>query len=161
MEITTYDFILSGAILVHFVFDKLIFPINVGKKLAKTKSELDEKIEALKSLHVKEEYIHKLQFEKEFRIYLDLWKKLLELRKSTSKLSLPKKMKRADLTDEQDEAEKEKKFKEFITNYDKVEEAIMDHKPFIGEVVYENSDKIHVNNIQQKINSEYSERFRV
>ena len=26
---------------------------------------------------------------------------------------------------------------------------------------YENSDKIHVNNIQQKINSEYSERFRI
>jgi len=52
----------------------------VDRKLARQQANYDRQLEALKSQLEKKKTIHKLQFEKEFELYDNLWKALMEVR---------------------------------------------------------------------------------
>lgn len=54
----------------------------VSKKLQAQKHEHDKQLESLKSNLGKKNTVHKLQFEKEFELYEELWKKLVDVRRS-------------------------------------------------------------------------------
>ena len=54
----------------------------VNKKLQTQKHEHDKQLESLKSKLGKKNTVHKLQFEKEFQLYGELWKTLVDVRKT-------------------------------------------------------------------------------
>jgi len=54
----------------------------VTKKLQAQKYRFDKELESIKLEHGKSNTIHKLQFEKEFQLYNELWKALVSLRTS-------------------------------------------------------------------------------
>lgn len=54
----------------------------VNKKLQAQKHEHDKQLESLKSNLGKKNTVHKLQFEKEFQLYGELWKALVDVRKT-------------------------------------------------------------------------------
>jgi len=60
----------------------VIGKLVVDRKLQEQKHEHDKQIEPLKSELQRKNTIHKLQFEKEFEIYEELWKKLVDVRRS-------------------------------------------------------------------------------
>ena len=51
------------------------------RKLQAQKHEHDKQLESLKSKLGKKNTVHKLQFEKEFQLYGELWKALVNVRK--------------------------------------------------------------------------------
>ena len=67
--------IIALGIGLYLVLKFYLIPSEVNKKTAKIKSALE-----------KEQFIHRLQFEKEFEIYLKLWKKLVDLKDATEML---------------------------------------------------------------------------
>jgi len=54
----------------------------VSKKLQAQKHEHDKQLESLRSKLGKKNTVHKLQFEKEFQLYGELWKELVDVRSS-------------------------------------------------------------------------------
>lgn len=54
-----------------------------AKEIEHYKSELDKNLNRLSAINEKELYISKLQYEKEFSIYLDLWERIHEIIHST------------------------------------------------------------------------------
>lgn len=54
----------------------------VNKKLQAQKHEHDKQLESLKAKLGKKNTVHKLQFEKEFQLYGELWKALVKVRKT-------------------------------------------------------------------------------
>ena len=54
----------------------------VNKKLQKQKAEYDKQLEFFKSKSDKKKTVHKLQFEKEFQLYGELWEALVGVRKT-------------------------------------------------------------------------------
>lgn len=56
----------------------------VNKKLQAQKHEHDKQIEPLKSELQRKNTIHKLQFEKEFQLYEELWKALVDVRSTAA-----------------------------------------------------------------------------
>ena len=56
----------------------------VNKKLQTQKHEHDEQLESLKSKLGKKNTVHKLQFEKEFQLYGELWKALVDVRSTAA-----------------------------------------------------------------------------
>jgi len=60
----------------------------VNKKLQAQKHEHDKQLESLKSKLGKKNTVHKLQFEKEFELYGELWKALVDVR-STAAITPP------------------------------------------------------------------------
>jgi hypothetical protein len=54
----------------------------VNKRLQAQKHEHDKQLESLKSKLGKKNTVHKLQFEKEFQLYGELWKALVDVRSS-------------------------------------------------------------------------------
>ncbi|MEM6812185.1 MAG: hypothetical protein AAF549_06935 [Pseudomonadota bacterium] len=56
------------------------------KKLAKQKGSFDKEILTLQSKIDKKSYVHRIQFEKEFNIYTEIWEKLFDLNQKTLSL---------------------------------------------------------------------------
>ncbi len=65
---------------------KLIVSGGIGAAIVVIVGKLviDRRLEALKSQLEKKNVIHKLQFEKEFQLYSDLWKALVNVRRTAS-----------------------------------------------------------------------------
>ena len=55
----------------------------VDRKLQKQKVEHDKQIESLRSRLQKKNTVHKIQFEKEFQLYGELWKALVDVRSNS------------------------------------------------------------------------------
>jgi len=62
----------------------IIGKVVVDRKLQEQKAEYDKQLESLKSKLGKKNTVHKLQFEKEFQLYGDLWKALVDVRKTVT-----------------------------------------------------------------------------
>ena len=113
------------------------------------KSWADKKLTKLKSSLSKGEFIHRLQFEKEFRIYSQLWKKLIILRNSTATIVHPITAKRQEESEEEDAREKEDRLRKVYNNYEEIEKMIINNKPFYSEKVYENAERILEESMKQ------------
>lgn len=120
----------------YFLLDKYILPLKMGKKLAKTKSELTKDISAeleeLKSSLAKEQHIHQALFNKEFEIYQALWKQLATLiRKSADLISF-------ELQNLQEDSISQ----EFRKTLTETHEVLNDNIPFFSTNVYEPAKKL-------------------
>jgi len=65
----------------------LLGKLWVDRKLDREKANYERELENLKAKLAQKHTIHKLQFEKEFSIYLELWKALVRLRDATTDLT--------------------------------------------------------------------------
>ncbi len=112
-------------------------------------------MEELKSSLSKEQFIHKLQFEKEFKIYEELWKKLVDLKEATEKI-IPINGYREP---GKDDAEIDKERAQIVAEaYSEVRKIINYNKPFYDEKVYENTEKILSQSFRQVLAVRYPNR---
>ena len=155
MNIDIADIVLFLIIIFYFFLDKYLIPNKINKNLAETESRLSKELADIKSSLSKEQFIHRLQFEKEFKIYEELWKRLLDLRGSTARL-IPI-IDWADPNKTEDETKKER-LEKFTSDLDEVRKAIFENKPFYNEEVYENSNKIIRKSISQITKFHYPEK---
>ena len=109
------------------------------KQLTNMQAQLDATNECLKAELERGLHIHRVQFEKEFRIYEELWSKLIELQKAV--LSLRPVM---DMINPE-ESEKERKTRR-LTNFGRAIEEFTDvtdkNRPFYSEDVYKSMEKL-------------------
>jgi len=90
-------------------------------------------IEKLKSANEKGNLIHRLQFEKEFNIYHDLWGKIVELRKCAT--GLRPIMDYYD-SEETETERKKKRLNKLDKAYQECFDSLENNKPFYPEEVY-------------------------
>lgn len=103
----------------------------------------DRKLEKLKSALSKEQFIHKLQFEKEFNLYVEIWKHLHHFRTETADIISTLKNKPDIISTLKKNKGKPRKGsifpRKFVKIVEKITEVIEYHKPFFAEEVYEKS----------------------
>lgn len=135
--------------------DIVIFanPILLGVFAFFGKIWADKKIKKIESKLSKEKFIHELQFNKEFEIYLELWEKLVVLKEATD-LILP-------MLDTVDPAKtKEEIAEERLINvresYKEVQKIIARRQPFYSKKVYESSAKILSETIKKALLYQYT-----
>ncbi len=97
-------------LIIYFLADKYFFPLALGKK----------------------QFIHKLQFEKEFEIYYYLWMKIAHFRKAAKRYFdiLPVGEERSEFYDP------------FVKEWEEVYGTITIREPFMAKDVYEQTKKL-------------------
>lgn len=98
-------------LIIYFLADKYFFPLALGKK----------------------QFIHKLQFEKEFEIYYYLWMKIAHFKEAAEKYF--------DLMPA-DEEEESEFYKPFVEEWEKVSGTITIREPFMAKEVYKQTEKL-------------------
>ena len=93
---------------------------------------LNKKLEGMKSSLSKNEFIHKLQFEKEFDIYNYLWMKIAHFKEAAKKYFdiLPINEEKSEFYDP------------LLKEWEEVKETISIREPFIAKEVYEQTNKL-------------------
>ncbi|CAZ96801.1 hypothetical protein [Zobellia galactanivorans] len=132
-ELKMYSVIaIIGLIMIGFGFFKWYFKTQYyNDKILKNESE--------KLKNNKEASIHKIQFEKEFEIYNQLWGDLVNMRNSTITLR-PK----LDIVNpkESETDRKKRKLEKFRQSFKKCLNTFENNKPFYSELVYEEIDNL-------------------
>lgn len=143
-------------IAIYFLFDKYIFPLKLGKKLEETKNEFTREfsteLEEIKSSLSKEKFIHELQFKEEFKIYLELWKKVIDLKEATD-LILPV----IDIVDpnKSDKEIKKERLEVAQKAYQELRKVIIQKRPFYSRKVYKKSGDILKESIKKAMHYQY------
>jgi len=104
---------------------------NMDVKLRLLQSELDGTKENPKSELDKDNLIHKVQFEKEFSIYEQIWESLIEVKYAT--LSLQPSF---DYSSDDEEAERSLRLERLINSFREYGKAIDANRPFYAENVF-------------------------
>ena len=104
--------------------------------------KLNDKILEIETEKVKndnQKVVHRLQFEKEFKVYKELWPLLMQLRNSTSDIRPV-----SEIYKESDSKEdiRNSKKRNFSNNYKACLEIFDHNKPFYPEVVYSKIEKV-------------------
>ncbi len=139
MNITLADIILFIIIILFFFLSKYLIPIKINKNLAETESRLSEELAKIKSSLSKEQYIHRLQFDKEFNIYSELWSNLIILKNSVELSILHEGFKNSGVNKKEIEGQILIKLMDNINN---AKGTIENNRPFYSEEIYENALKI-------------------
>lgn len=129
------EIILFVLFIVYLFIEKLLIP----SQLEKVKEEILKELEKVKSSFSKEEFIHRLKFEKEFKINCDIWEALVKFKDSTARLNLPFK------AIPESKAEKETRREKLIelTNHMGILRDILENnRPFYGPEVKEKTWEI-------------------
>jgi len=117
-----------------------IAKLVVDRKLAEQQAGYDQQLEALKSKLEKKRIIHKLQFEKEFKIYLELWTALVKLRRVCA-LLMPISEFGVNTNETVDER-KQRKAKDFGDAYNALIPIVENNRPFYAPEVYEKAARL-------------------
>jgi len=152
---TNLNIIWSGINSLIIILLSIFGKLWADKKKLEIQNELNKELEQTKSSLSKERYIHRLQFEKEFRIYEELWRYLIQLQDSVSKL-IPI----ADICEpgRTKEEIKKERLQNVQKDYNKVQKSIKNYKPFYSEKVYKNANEILKNSIRQVLAIHYPDR---
>jgi len=129
---------------IYLLLKFYLIPSEVNKKTAKIKSAL-----------AKEQFIHRLQFEKEFEIYLKLWKKLFVLKEATEML-IP--VVDYDEPGKTEEETRKIRLERVEKAYGEVRTVINHYRPFFAKDVYKNAKKILSESFKQVLASQYPGR---
>ena len=111
----------------------------VDRKLERERANYEKELEILRAKLAQKQTIHKLQFEKEFIIYFDLWKALIELRNACSSLVPGGKFVSGDESPEQ---RQERESDQLAKAYVDVEGLVEQQRPFYAQEVYENASQL-------------------
>lgn len=139
MNIDIADITLFVIIILYFFLDKYLIPNKINKNLAETESRLSKELADIKSSLSKEQFIHRLQFEKEFKIYSNLWEKLIRLKNSAELVTLHDALRAKGEPRKEFESQMVIKLMDNIIN---VQRTIEDNRPFYNEEIYKNALRI-------------------
>ena len=118
----------------------LIFLSLFGKHwVNKKKKDLEKDLEKIKSSFSKEQFIHRLQFEKEFKIYSELWANLIKLKNSVE-LSIFQEAFKAFRVNKNEIGGK--LIIDLMDNINNAKRTIENNRPFYSEEIYRNALKI-------------------
>lgn len=126
----TISALLSAAIS---VISACLGKLWINKKLASQKAENEAKIRNLQAELDKGTHVHRVQFEKEFQIYQEIWSYLVSLEQSALTL-MP--LKRETHNRELELDGKKKKLNDFKTCYKNFSAAYKNNQPFYEEEIY-------------------------
>lgn len=85
-------------------------------------------------------YVHKIQFEKKFKIYVEIWEKLFKIKVSV--YSLTPLFDESTETQDEERQRNEERYQKFSVNYNLFSESLVKHEPFCDEDIYNNLIKI-------------------
>ena len=134
-------FIIFGPYLLRFWLNR-----NLQRELGDQRKDLEAlsheyhiEVERLRNLSERELFVYRLQFEKEFEIYLALWEKVVSLWRAATGLR--------PVFDQVDpnEAEEERKRKRLgalFQAYDEFVDIVYNYRPFYAEPVYQAANKL-------------------
>ncbi len=125
--------ILGGTGLVLGALFAFLGKIAIGRLLEKERSKTESSLSKLRIDLEKSVHIGKAQFDFEFKIYQEIWKKLVLLRSAT--LGLRPALDHID-PNESDEERKSRRMKEFSDAFHPFRDSIEENKPFYPESVY-------------------------
>lgn len=126
----------------------------VDRKLERERAKYDKELESLKAKLAQKHTIHKLQFEKEFSIYLKLWEALVKLRDACADLVPGGKFVSGDESPEQ---RKEKESHELASAYVEVVRLVEKQRPFYAVEVYENASQLISKAWQQTVQAGFGQ----
>jgi len=128
---------------------------KVQSEIEKLKNELTQTNQKLQVALDKSLHIHKVQFEKEFNIYEDIWQKLVEIKKAT--LSLRP---RFDSVDPQESLEerKKKRMDSFSSSFTPFRDSIEKNRPFYAQDIYKLLNDLLKVTYNEAIDFQYSEK---
>ncbi len=133
-----------GNIIASKIIEKNRFKFQT--EIEAIKKEANIALEKVRAFSEKDLFIHRLQFEKEFSIYVELWGKLIELKRATSFL---RPIIDYVIEGETEEERKKRRLEEFGKAFTDVNGVFQKSRPFYSEEVYKS-----VNEIIQIANSE-------
>jgi hypothetical protein len=131
------ELIISGGIGASLI--GLLGKLWIDRKLAKERAASEKQLESLKAELAQKHTIHKLQFEKEFTIYQELWEALVRLKDASIYFRPGLEISKSEETPQQAE---ERKRKAFWDTYGKVVRLVELNKPFYAEEVYKNTSNL-------------------
>jgi len=111
----------------------------VDRKLERERANYEKELENLKAKLAQKHTIHKLQFEKEFSIYGELWDALIKLKDASIYFKPGIEIRNSEETPEQAE---ERKRTQFWGSYEKAVKLIKLNKPFYAKEVSEEASKL-------------------
>lgn len=111
----------------------------VDRKLERERANYKKELENLKAKLAQKQTIHKLQFENEFSIYLDLWKALIELRIACSSVVPGMKLVSGDESPEQ---RQDREADQLAKAYVNVVNLVEQQRPFYAQEVYESASQL-------------------
>jgi len=117
----------------------LLGKLWLDRKLELERASYGKELENLKAKLAQKHTIHKLQFEKEFSIYLQLWEGLVKLKDAAVYLKPGLQITSKDETTDQRE---ERKRKAFWDSYGEVVRLVELNKPFYTETVYKEASSL-------------------
>jgi len=127
----------------------------VNEKKAEIEKSVNKELEEIKLALSREQFIHKLQFEKEFNIYSELWENLIDLKEAIELLIPITDIREAGKSEEEI---KEERLKNVRDAYINVQKGITRKKPFYDKEVYKNANEILKKSISQGLAYIYPSR---
>ena len=122
-----------GRILLDKFSEK--YKAKYEKEIESYKGEIDVKLNKLDKIEEKALYITKVNYDNEYKIYMEIWPKLIECVNSTIKL-YPRGIEDVPIDEKELENYKRDKYKEFVSNYIKFYNCIEKYAPFYKEEFY-------------------------
>lgn len=107
---------------------------NLTIEIEEYKNKLDKEIKIVSSLIDKSVYVSKLQYDKEFSIYLEIWGKLAECVSST--IDLYPTFQKTPTDEKELEAFNKAKMCKFVEKYNDFSDAIIKYAPFYNDKLY-------------------------
>ena len=152
--------IAGGASVVVSGLAVVLGKIWVGRILKKLQAQLDATNQSLKAELEKGLLVHKVQFEKEFKIYEELWSKLVELKKAALSLRPEFDMVDPKESEEERKAKRLTKFGDAIADFIDITDK---NRPFYSEEVFRSMEKLwklaHSEAIQYKHQDPYADSY--
>ncbi|MBU0719578.1 MAG: hypothetical protein KJ749_15145 [Planctomycetes bacterium] len=94
--------------------------------------QMETLLDELRTRSSKELFVHRLQFEKEFEVYVHLWKEMLEVGRAASRFRV--------LTFESSRT-RDEEMQDLSEAYNRLKDQVYDHRPFYAPRVYDLTTK--------------------
>lgn len=117
------------------------YKAKIEKEIENYKSEINMKLNKLDKIEEKALYISKVNFDNEYKIYMEIWPKLIECVNKTLML-YPQGIENVPIDKEELEKYKEDKYKQFADYYNDYASCINKYAPFYQENFFNDLNEI-------------------
>lgn len=115
--------------------------VKFEKDIENYKSEINTKLNKLDKIQEKALYISKVNYDNEYKIYMEIWPKLIKCSNDVFRL-YPRGIEDVPIDEKELEMYKKKKYKNFCDSYNKFIDCIDKYAPFYQEEYYDCLNKI-------------------
>lgn len=120
------------------------YKIKLDKEIEKYKSEINIKLNKIDKIEEKALYISKVNYDNEYKIYMEIWHKLIECVNRTLML-YPQGIENVPIDKEELDKYKENKYKKFVEAYNDYVSCINKYAPFYQENFFNDFNEIKKN----------------